>query len=75
MAKRRSFETPCPKCRTLVLGETTGETWIIVGMVRGPRPSYTRAFRVPARALGPLVFDCPRCHATLTVHKTTKEET
>ena len=73
MAKRRTFEVPCTKCRTIVLGETAGETWTIIGMVRGPKPAYTRAFRVPAKALGPLVFDCPRCHTTITVHKTRSE--
>ncbi len=73
MAKRRTFEIPCPKCRTIVLGETTGETWTIIGMVRGPKPAYTRAFRVPAKALGPLVFDCPRCRTTITAHKTRSE--
>ncbi len=74
MATRRTFEEPCPKCRTVVLGQTTGETWTIVGMVRGPKLAYTRAFKVPARALGPLVFDCPRCRTTITVHKTKSQK-
>jgi hypothetical protein len=58
----------------MVLGQTTGETWTIVGMVRGPKIAYTRAFKVPAKALGPLVFDCPRCKVTITVHKTKSQK-
>ena len=67
MATRRTFEEPCPKCRTVVLGQTMGETWTIVGMVRGPKLAYTRAFKVPAKALGPLVAVLPQAPNDLRI--------